>query len=516
MDYKIAIPSLKRSNLLLVKTYKFLNKHNIPDNKIYIFVIDNEFEIYKLIFPNCNIVVGRFTAKNNKNYILDYFPKNTFILQLDDDIKDIYMAIDKKTLTPLQDLDKFILEGIETLKKTNCNIYGVYPIKNPGFMFGNKEAISQKLNYCCGAVLLMHNHHLVQRSLNLIEDFEFSLKNYLHNNKILRNNRICVEANQYTASGGLQYNNNRNIQNKLIEIKKLKNQYPEYIKINMKSKNQVDIRFQVPKQKKIPELTQNIETNQEVDEVNELNTFYTGDSQIPKYYLMCINSWLNLKYKVNIHSNIDISNLPPNVKCIKTETNKELAPAQQADLFRYEYLLNNPNQIWIDLDMYLVRRLPKQDYIISSEQPNRKGGYKSDKPYTPNIGVLKLADTSILKETLKKCKAIQARKGVPAHSSNGKNKDKLTCYMKIFINLLSKYDLDKYVSEWRVFCPLDWSNVKEAFNGQPLKSKFGKEVIEVEEIKNNKDIIGVHLWGSFIKKHNIQEHSTNSFIAFLC
>lgn len=503
MDYKIAIPSLKRSNLLLEKTYKFLNKHKIPDNKIYIFVIDNEFEIYKTTFPNCNIVVGRFTAKNNKNYILDYFDKNTFILQLDDDIKDMYEATDKKTLINLQDLDKFIRDGIELLKKEECNILGVYPIKNPGFMFGNKEAVSQQLNYCCGAVLLMKNHHLVQRSLNLIEDFEFSLKNYLNNGKILRNNRICVEANQYTASGGLQYNNNRNIQNKLIEIKRLVNQYPQYVKLVMKSNKQPDIRFLTEKKKPLSEQIENITLLEKEVEEEILNTFYTGDAEIPKYYLMCINSWLNLKYKVNIHTNIKISNLPENVNCVSVECNQELQPAQQADLFRYEYLLNNPNQIWIDLDMYLVRRLPKQDYIISSEQPNRKGGYKSDKPHTPNIGVLKLADTSILKETLKKCKAI-------------KNKDKVTCYMKIFINLLSKYDLDKYVSDWRVFCPLDWSNVKEAFNGQPLKSKFGKEVIELDEIKNNKDIIGVHLWGSFIKKHNIQQHSPNSFIAFLC
>ena len=503
MDYKIAIPSLKRSNLLLVKTYNFLNKHNIPDNKIYIFVIDNEYEIYKELFPKCNIVVGRFTAKNNKNYILDYFPKKTFILQLDDDIKDLYIATDKKTLIPLHDLSKFISEGIETLKKANCNVYGVYPIKNPGFMLGNKEAISEKLNYCCGAFLLIYNHQIVQRSLNLIEDFEFSLKNYLNNNKIIRNNRICVEANQYTASGGLQYNNNRNIQNKLIEIKRLVNEYPEYVKLVMKSNKQPDIRFLTVKKKQTSEQIENISSLEKEVEEEILNTFYTGYSEIPKYYLMCINSWLNLKYKVNIHTNISISNLPNKVNIVKVESNDELQPAQQADLFRYKYLLDNPKQIWIDLDMFLVRRLPKQDYIISSEQPNRKGGYKTDKPNTPNIGVLKLADTSILKETLKKCKAL-------------KNKDKVTCYMKIFINLLPKYNLEDHVSDWQVFCPLDWSNVKEAFNGKPLKSKFGKEVIQIDEIKNNSNIIGVHLWGSFIKKYDIQEHSTNSFIAFLC
>ena len=49
-----------------------------------------------------------------------------------------------------------------------------------------------------------------------------------------------------------------------------------------------------------------------------------------------------------------------------------------------------------------------------------------------------------------------------------------------------------------------------------LKSKYGKDVLQIEDIKNDSDIVGVHLWSSFIRKHNINGHSTNSFMAFLC
>lgn len=503
MDYVVAIPSLKRSNILINKTYKFLKKHSIEDSNIYIFVIDNEFEIYKKAFPNCNIVVGRFSAKNNKNYILDYFKENTAILQLDDDIKDLYEAVDEKTLTPLLDLNNFVSEGLTKMKDEKCNVMGVYPIKNAGWMMANKNAVSTNLTYCCGACILNVNHRLAQRSLNLIEDFEYSLKNFLEFGKILRNNRICVEANQYTLAGGLQYNNNRNIHNKLNEIRKLKSEYPDYIKLVMKGNKQPDIRFVKPKNNKPVEKLECIseEVEEEVKEI--LYTYYVGDSKIPKYYLLCINSWLKLKYKVVLLTNETLTNLPDGVECKTVEVDETLQPAQQADIVRYEFLLDNPNKIWIDLDLFLVRAIPKQDNIISSEQPNRLGAYKTERENTPNIGVLKLSDTSILKETLKKCKAL-------------KNKGKVSCYMKIFINLLPKYELDKYVSHWSVYCPLDWSNVKEAFNGKPLKSKYGKRVIEIEEIKTDENIIGVHLWSSFIRKYDIKGHSTNSFLAFLC
>ncbi len=502
MDYKIAIPSLKRANILLQKTYKFLKKHSVDDSLIYIFVIDNEYEIYKNVFPNCNVVVGRFTAKNNKNYILDYFDKNQIVLQLDDDIKDIFEAVDKSTLKPLTSIDNFVSDSVKIMEIEKCNLLGVYPIKNAGFMFGNVKAVSNHLTYCCGALLLYKNHRLVQRTLNLVEDFEFSLTNYLEFGKILRNNRLCVEANQYTLEGGLQFNNNRNKQNKLTEINKLISKYPEYVKLVMKANKQPDIRFVKKKVVKSNHLLECIEEEDTVDLKETLNTFYVGDSVIPKYYLLCIKSWLNLNYNVRLLTNETLTNLPEGVECVPVETNEDLQPAQQADLVRYQFLYDNPNQIWIDLDMYLVRRIPNVDNIISSEQPNRTGAYKTERSNTPNIGVLKLSDSSILKETLKKCKAI-------------KNTDKVSCYMKIFINLLPKYDLDKYVVDWSVYCPLDWSNVKEAFNGKSLKVKYGKKVIEIEEIKNNENIIGVHLWSSFIRKYDIKGHSTNSFIAFL-
>jgi hypothetical protein len=517
MDYVVAIPSLKRSNLLVNKTYKFLKKHNVEDSNIYVFVIDNEFEIYKEALPNCNIVVGRFTAKNNKNYILDYFKENTAILQLDDDIKDMYESIDEKTLTPLQDLNNFVSEGLTKLRDEKCNVMGVYPIKNAGWMMANKNAVSSSLNYCCGACILVLNYRLTQRRrLNLVEDFEFSLRNFLQFGKILRNNRICVEANQYTLAGGLQYNNNRNIDNKLKEIKQLQAEFPEYIKLVVKGNKQPDIRFlKTPHNKPVTIMNSITEEVEEVDtggkadqqapqgREDELYTYYVGNSEIPKYYKLCIESWFKLKYNVTILTNETLTNLPEGAKLRPVEVDENLQPAQQADIVRYEFLLDNPKKIWIDLDMFLVRRLPKLDNIISSEQPNRSGAYKTERENTPNIGVLKLSDTSILKETLKKCKAL-------------KNTSKVSCFMKIFINLLPKYDLLKYVSHWSVYCPLDWSNVKEAFNGQKLKSKYGKRVIEIDEIKRDENIIGVHLWSSFIRKYDIKGHSTNSFLAFLC
>jgi len=105
MSYKIAIPSLKRSKPLQNLTYALLKKHNIDLSNVYIFVIDSEYELYKECFPESKIVIGRFGAKNNKNYIQDYFKQGEYIIQLDDDIKDLFVVDpDTQKLEPIEDL----------------------------------------------------------------------------------------------------------------------------------------------------------------------------------------------------------------------------------------------------------------------------------------------------------------------------------------------------------------------------------------------------------------------------
>ena len=59
MDYKIVIPSHKRSNVIKSKTLAFLEKHNISKEKIYIFVAEDEIDTYKKNLPSYNIVKGK-------------------------------------------------------------------------------------------------------------------------------------------------------------------------------------------------------------------------------------------------------------------------------------------------------------------------------------------------------------------------------------------------------------------------------------------------------------------------
>jgi hypothetical protein len=78
-NYIIAIPSYNRAELLNKKTLFVLNKYQIPKEKIYIFVANNdEKEIYtKILNPTLygHLIIGEKGLKNQRNFIVSYFTK---------------------------------------------------------------------------------------------------------------------------------------------------------------------------------------------------------------------------------------------------------------------------------------------------------------------------------------------------------------------------------------------------------------------------------------------------------
>ena len=109
MSYVIAIPSYQRYSILEQKTLSMLNKYQIPKKKIYIFVADqDEKKVYE---SNLNhdlygqIIVGQKGLKNQRNFIAKYFPEGQEIFQLDDDVGELKILVNK--ITNQADFSKF-------------------------------------------------------------------------------------------------------------------------------------------------------------------------------------------------------------------------------------------------------------------------------------------------------------------------------------------------------------------------------------------------------------------------
>ena len=227
MNYKIAIPSYKRSETIKKKTLSLLEKHNISKDKITIFVADEEEEkAYKSSLKNdFKIVVGVPTIGAQRNFIEKYYPENTKLVMFDDDLHGVFIK-DGSKIKPIKDLEKdFIIKGFNLCEENKAKIFGLYAAANGYFM---KHRVYKKLCYICGGVfgVIVQHDEFLERKTNHGEDYEYSIRQYIKNKKVIRFDDITIKSKFFKEEGGLQ--TIRTKQYIFDSIHRIYNMFPNY------------------------------------------------------------------------------------------------------------------------------------------------------------------------------------------------------------------------------------------------------------------------------------------------
>jgi hypothetical protein len=232
--YSIAIPSLSRYSIINSLTISTLEKHNINPNYVTIFVIQEEYELYKqVINEKYKIIVGRKGLVQQREFIENYYPPNTHILFLDDDIKSIDLSLCKTS-----NLDHFIASAFNDAINNNTFIWSVYPVFNK-FFRETKTYQTFCLNYMVGAFYGIINRpndpdlKLCVTTQGDKEDVERSILYFKKDGRTLRYNQIGFETKYYGSVGGLGTLKNR--MNSITEnTKNLFNKYQAFGKIHIR------------------------------------------------------------------------------------------------------------------------------------------------------------------------------------------------------------------------------------------------------------------------------------------
>lgn len=241
----VVIPSYKRHDMIIKKTMGLCNKFNIPSSNIYLFIVDdideiNNYSKLKETFNNINIIKGPLGLTNMRNFITLFFPENTELIHMDDDIDEIYEydeEIQKLLPYTSEKFINFINSAFDLCYKNNACLFGIYPVKNPFFM-KDLPIITYDLRFCVGAFWGCINKHNIILKLTEKEDFERTLLFYInHGNNIIRFNRITIKTNYYKNKGGMQANNIDRYELSKESCLYLKNVYPNYIKTILIKKN---------------------------------------------------------------------------------------------------------------------------------------------------------------------------------------------------------------------------------------------------------------------------------------
>jgi len=233
--FVVAIPSYRRANAISTKTLATLAIGGVPVSDIYIFVVAEEQADYERACPEYKVIVGQLGLMAQRKFIQDYFPINTNIVMMDDDITEIYRPINLMCREILTDLPQTFGDMIQCMESEKVSICGIYPVDNLKFSLGN-QSITTDFRYVVGALYLIRNlrdptnephHH------DSLEDRERTVLYYLNEGKILRFNRICIKT-KYFAPGGL-FNSERLRKHSEV-AQELVAKYPEFLRLKQTKK----------------------------------------------------------------------------------------------------------------------------------------------------------------------------------------------------------------------------------------------------------------------------------------
>ena len=236
MDFEVAIPSYQRSKKLKDQTLSFLERVNIPKEKITIFLRNNQqAEEYSNDISGYKIVIT--DTKNlieKRNFINTYYPEGTKIISIDDDIKDIqFLDQNKNFLSTVERLFKQI-------EREGCSAFGFYPTTTSN-NFYLKERVAFGLHYICFACYGYVNKRLqIPDIYNLCHDHYFSCYMYFTEGKTVRYEGASIKTTYFGKGGLSEARANEDLEKAL---KYLEEQYPTLVKFSYKKNGRPDVIF---------------------------------------------------------------------------------------------------------------------------------------------------------------------------------------------------------------------------------------------------------------------------------
>jgi hypothetical protein len=261
MEYQIAIPSYKRSELLASKTIALLERYGVDKEKITIFVADEqEASDYAKVLPDYKIVVAIKGLVKARVFYNNYYPKDTRILNLDDDMAELKQ---RNSADKLEDysgsFDDLVELGFSTCEKVGARLWGINPVSNAFFM---GDYITVGLRYICGN---FHGSYAGDPALtdpnrankeSSGEDFETTLRSFVRYGSVVRIEYICPTT-KYFANGGIDAElkadgiEDRQTDHK-AKLYDIAGRFPELASIRLKAGDITNIRLKSITYAKIP------------------------------------------------------------------------------------------------------------------------------------------------------------------------------------------------------------------------------------------------------------------------
>ena len=206
MTYIVAIPTYNRVDEVIHKTLHTLKEGGVSKSHIYLFVANKQQrDLYEQSVPKNlyhEIVVGKKGITNQRIFISQYFQEGRYVVSMDDDVETLEMLKGAK-LVKIANIDAFFLQAYKTMKQNNLFIWGIYPVRNPFFMY-NETTFD--LRFIIGVTFGFITRHVKQLKMSTKaetkEDYEQTILYYKQDGGVIRFNNVTAKT-KFNAPGGL-------------------------------------------------------------------------------------------------------------------------------------------------------------------------------------------------------------------------------------------------------------------------------------------------------------------------
>jgi hypothetical protein len=227
---QIAIPTYRRSDKIFANTICSLIRAGVNMQDVTVFLSDpSEHDAYarELSGLKLKIVDSAPTLTGNRNFIMRYYPRDTEIVFVDDDIKAFEkLSKDGKKLHETN-FYEFAKKGFEWCEKEGKSLWGIYAARNPFFMKDRvTEGLFLPVGSCYGLVNSGVDYHIVNSDEK--EDYRRAFQTFDVEQGSIRLENITVNTAYYKEGGGMQEKRTDRIIERAAKL--LAEDYPEYCK----------------------------------------------------------------------------------------------------------------------------------------------------------------------------------------------------------------------------------------------------------------------------------------------
>jgi len=251
-DYRIAVlsyPHAKRVDCLQTHTLAFLRGQRVPWSRVHLIVAtEEEKKRYAASLGSDAeemeiLVVGKPGIVEARNFMVSYFPADTHVVSLDDDVMQVHhggrMA---GTDLPAKGLQGIIHHADGLMKEQEAFIWGLNPSDNDR---NSNPNISRKNGIISGHVYGFINRPSITSLLPSLgqaaEDCERSVRYFNHDKIVLRYMMYCVLSRTYWNPGGIQETYRTQAIRKAAEnghVERLQREFPALIGLDAKKQVQ--------------------------------------------------------------------------------------------------------------------------------------------------------------------------------------------------------------------------------------------------------------------------------------